>query len=80
VEELGDGSGEYREGEGVHNDLLLVLIKNEESLGSGLAEGVEAGAEVKLNASIDEGEDFTPEGGVRPDQLGVDELVLADVG
>jgi hypothetical protein len=39
VEELGNGSGEDHEGKGVHDDLLLVLIKNEESLCSGLAEG-----------------------------------------
>jgi hypothetical protein len=29
VDELGDGGGEDCEGEGVHDDLLLVLIKNE---------------------------------------------------
>jgi hypothetical protein len=77
---LGDGSREGHESKGIHDNLGLVRVKDEEPLDPCLAEGVQTGAEVKLNGSVDQGKDFAAKGGVHPDELGVHHLVLTDVG
>jgi hypothetical protein len=78
-DKVGNDSRKSSEGEGVHDDFRLVTVEHEVSGCTHPAIFVEAGAEVKLDASIYEGQDLATKCTVGPHLLSIKELMFTDV-